>query len=284
MKGAGIRFRGVTVFLVAILAAGLLATAASAATERVSIVRDSFGEPHIRGESAAATMYGFGYAQMQDQADYLLRNIYRSIGRSAEVEGSDCEPSLEACFLADQTTRLFRVPESAYERFRSLPAGDQTRFRAFAAGINAYVADHPDSVPSWAVSAGPVSGEDVVASTGWNFLMAQLANASQRLTFPLGPAASSRANSSKRLIDPVRDPAFRVEMKASNMFAVDGSRTASGKPILNVDPHLEFTGATQWYQAQLEYPGVTVQGVTFRGFPAIGIGNNGHVAWGHTAN
>ncbi|MGB0119803.1 MAG: penicillin acylase family protein [Solirubrobacterales bacterium] len=265
----------------------------------MSIVRDSFGEPHIRGESAAATMYGFGYAQMQDQADYLLRNIYRSIGRSAEVEGSDCEPSLEACFLADQTTRLFRVPESAYERFDSLPVDDQARFRAFAAGINAYVADHPDSVPPWAGSAGPVTAEDVVASTGWSFLMAQVANASKRLTFPLDPSptaavansegadspgASSRANSSKRLIDSVQDPAFRVEMKASNMFVVDGSRTASGKPILNVDPHLEFTGATQWYQAQLTYPGVSVQGVTFRGFPAIGIGNNGHVAWGHTAN
>ncbi len=50
------------------------------------------------------------------------------------------------------------------------------------------------------------------------------------------------------------------------------------------DPHLAWTGVSQWYEAQLNYGGTSVAGATWRGWPFIGIGSNGHVAWSATNN
>jgi acyl-homoserine lactone acylase PvdQ len=298
------RFLGVV--LAGALLTGGMVSAASAArgaphdgvgADRVTIVRDAHGEPHVFSQSAGGAMYGFAYAQMQDQADYVLANVYKAVGRSAEVEGDACAPNLSKCFQSDQLTHLFRIPEVAYEKFHELSRADQARYRGFADGINAYVRDHPLAVPAWATTAGPVMAQDVVASTEWAFAMAQLTRAGTALKFPTTVAGSAKSARSAaaaasdepgatggRFVDILEDPAFRVELPASNMFMVDGSKTASGRPILNSDPHLGWDGATQWYAAKISYPGVSVQGATFRGTPAIGIGYNGFVAWGHTAN
>ena len=41
--------------------------------------------------------------------------------------------------------------------------------------------------------------------------------------------------------------------EGSNVWAVDGRHTKSGKPILTYDPHLENGMATQWYQIHAKY-------------------------------
>jgi acyl-homoserine-lactone acylase len=289
--------------LIVLAVTGTLLLASSAgAAEDVRIVRDSHGEPHISAPTAAGAMYGFAWAQMEDQADYILRNLYAATGRSAEVLGSDCKPNLTKCFEADQLTRLFRIPDVAKSRFGELSEDDRSRFEAFAAGINAYVAEHPDQVPVWARNK-QITGPDVVASVQWSFVMAQLNRAKSAFKFNTGPAPELRkanlrqsaskateagAETERNFLSVLDDPAYRIEMNASNMFAVDGTKTASGKPILNSDPHLAYEGSTQWYQARVSYGSgpdrVSVAGSTFRGLPAIGIGNNGYVAWGHTSN
>jgi penicillin amidase len=73
----------------------------------------------------------------------------------------------------------------------------------------------------------------------------------------------------------------------SNNWAVSGSRTAHGKPILADDMHLGISVPNTWYRAQIEWPAedgsqVRVTGVTLAGVPAVVVGSNGHVAWGFT--
>lgn len=68
----------------------------------------------------------------------------------------------------------------------------------------------------------------------------------------------------------------------SNNWAVSGSKTASGKPILCNDPHLGLNLPSIWYEMQLNAPGVNVYGVTLPGSPAIVIGFNDSIAWGVT--
>ena len=68
----------------------------------------------------------------------------------------------------------------------------------------------------------------------------------------------------------------------SNNWAVDGTKTASGKPILCNDPHLGFTLPAVWYAAHLSVSGENIAGVTFPGAPGIVIGHNDHIAWGIT--
>src|SRR3546814_20824140 len=45
----------------------------------------------------------------------------------------------------------------------------------------------------------------------------------------------------------------------SNNWAISGSKTASGYPILANDPHLNLTLPSLWYQVQLTGPGVNVR-------------------------
>jgi penicillin amidase len=68
----------------------------------------------------------------------------------------------------------------------------------------------------------------------------------------------------------------------SNNWAIAGSKTASGYPILANDPHLNLTFPSIWYQIQLEAPGVNVNGVSIPGAPCVIIGYNNHISWGVT--
>lgn len=68
----------------------------------------------------------------------------------------------------------------------------------------------------------------------------------------------------------------------SNNWAITGSKSATGLPILANDPHLGLSLPSIWYQMQLSAPGVNVYGVALPGCPGIVIGFNKDVAWGVT--
>ncbi len=76
-------------------------------------------------------------------------------------------------------------------------------------------------------------------------------------------------------------PAARPQI-GSNNWAVGGSKSVTGLPILANDPHLQLTLPSIWYQMQLSSPDVNVYGVALPGTPAIVIGFNKDVAWGVT--
>jgi acyl-homoserine lactone acylase PvdQ len=54
---------------------------------RVTIYRDTYGIPHVFGETDASAMFGFAYAQAEDNFWRLEDNYIRAVGRRAEVEG-----------------------------------------------------------------------------------------------------------------------------------------------------------------------------------------------------
>ncbi|MBK7762283.1 MAG: penicillin acylase family protein [Bacteroidetes bacterium] len=68
----------------------------------------------------------------------------------------------------------------------------------------------------------------------------------------------------------------------SNNWAVAGSKTKSGKPILCNDPHLPLNLPSIWYENQIHTPTINVYGVSLPGAPSIVIGFNDSIAWGFT--
>lgn len=68
----------------------------------------------------------------------------------------------------------------------------------------------------------------------------------------------------------------------SNNWAVDGSKTASGRPILCNDPHLGLNLPSLWFEMQLTTPEFSAYGVSFPGSPNIIIGFNEHISFGFT--
>ena len=70
----------------------------------------------------------------------------------------------------------------------------------------------------------------------------------------------------------------------SNNWVVSGEHTATGKPLLANDTHLELTIPPIWYELHMTAPGWNVKGITFPGAPLVIIGHNDRIAWGFTNN
>src|SRR3984893_19125049 len=70
----------------------------------------------------------------------------------------------------------------------------------------------------------------------------------------------------------------------STNWVVSGAHTATGKPLLANDAHLELSVPSIWYQVHLTAPGWNVAGFTFPGDPLVVIGHNDRIAWGFTNN
>ena len=68
----------------------------------------------------------------------------------------------------------------------------------------------------------------------------------------------------------------------SNNWAVSGTKTQSGQPILANDPHLGLNLPSIWFVVQLQTPEVNVLGATLPGAPGVIIGCNDSIAWGVT--
>jgi len=68
----------------------------------------------------------------------------------------------------------------------------------------------------------------------------------------------------------------------SNNWAVNGSKSITGNPILCNDPHLQLTLPSIWYELQIHTPEFNAYGVSIPGIPGIVIGFNENIAWGET--
>jgi len=80
-------------------------------------------------------------------------------------------------------------------------------------------------------------------------------------------------------IKPNEKPAKGV---GSNNWAVDGTKTQTGSPILCNDPHLKLSLPSIWYIIHLQSPDVNVMGASLPGVPAVISGFNDSIAWGVT--
>ena len=68
----------------------------------------------------------------------------------------------------------------------------------------------------------------------------------------------------------------------SNNWAVSGTKTKSGRPILCNDPHLGLNLPSIWFEIQVSTPNFNTYGASFPGSPAVMIGFNDSIAWGET--
>jgi penicillin amidase len=71
---------------------------------------------------------------------------------------------------------------------------------------------------------------------------------------------------------------------ASNAWAADASRSATGSTLMANDPHLQLTAPTTWYLARLQLSSGGVIGATIPGIPAIMAGRSESIAWGLTSS
>ena len=129
----------------------LLAAANLFAAEKTEILWDTHGVPHIFAADREGMFRAHGYAQMQNQANLLLKLYGESRGRAAEYWG----PShLEL----DKWVQLNGVPERAKEWYAAQDPTFRKYCDAFAAGINEFGKAHPDQIAAEYRVVLPVTG------------------------------------------------------------------------------------------------------------------------------
>lgn len=111
-----------------------------AQAERVEIIRDDFGVPHIYGKSDADAVFGLLYAQCEDDFRRVERNYVWAIGRLAELEG-------EEAIYSDLRANLYMTEAEAKAAYQTAPDWLKELCVAFAAGINYYLHTHPEVNP-----------------------------------------------------------------------------------------------------------------------------------------
>jgi penicillin amidase len=77
-------------------------------------------------------------------------------------------------------------------------------------------------------------------------------------------------------------PTYPTDGAGSNNWVVDGTLTASGKPMLANDPHLGSRIPSTWYLAHVTAGDFEIIGATLPGAPAVALGRNRRIAWGAT--
>src|SRR3970282_841108 len=70
--------------------------------------------------------------------------------------------------------------------------------------------------------------------------------------------------------------------EGSNNWVVDGTLSATGKPLLASDPHRAVVLPSLRYMVHLVAPGWNVIGSGEPALPGVSIGHNEHGAWGLT--
>ncbi len=281
----------------------------------LQIVRDRSAIPHVFAESEVDAYFGLGYAHAQDRLFQLELNRRVATGTLAALVGED---ALEL----DRLFRTLDLAHVAEQVVAQLDDDTRAVLDAYARGVNAWLAEVPVLPPEFQLlrcRPAPFTPRDAALfvkllawqlSGNWSeelwrlrlsarlspaqlaeFLppqpgdaplpFAQLLHTYQALE--LGPAQPhTRALSAAAEALAHLAPSRHGEAVGSNNWAVDGTRSESGKPLLANDPHLALSAPSQWYFAHLEAPGLSVIGATLPALPGVILGHNGKVAWAFT--
>jgi penicillin amidase len=268
----------------------------------VTIMRDENAFVHIFAQTLNDAYAGLGFAHAQDRLWQLELMKRVSQGRLAEIIGED---GLEYDYLA-HTLNLAEMGRITGERMNQ---ETKAATASYVSGINAYIDSHSGAWPlefillgvepsRWTVADSLImAGIGMFGMPNWED---ELVNA--RLSSLIGqdrlqdflpeypadaPVTHDPRNSAVETDIAQKVPAmaswpFRAGGFSSNTWAIHGSHTSTGKPILASDPHGGLAAPTDYYLARLLGPDFEVLGASFPGLPGFLLGANANIAWGLT--
>jgi penicillin G amidase len=270
----------------------------------VEVRRDRWGVPHIRAASRHDLWFGEGFCHGQDRLWQL--DLYRRIGsgRLAEIAG-------RAGVQTDRFMRTLGLRRASEREAAAMDPGLRSELEALCAGVNAAAADRPLPVELQLLRLGfePFTPADALTltkllsfglSTNWEreLLRAEMtrelgAELAVRLDpgYPRenpvvltpGVAWEGDGLALAEQIAAVRDTiGLAVGATGSNNWAVSGSRSATGGPLLAGDPHLPPSMPGIVYQVGLYLGDRHCRGASLPGLPGVMMGQNNDVAWSFT--
>ncbi len=241
------------------------------AAGKTEILWDKYGVPHIFAASREQMFYAHGWAQMQNQANLLLRLYGESRGRAAEYWGPT---HLEL----DKWVQTNGVPELAKVWYDAQDPTFRIYLDAFARGMNDYAKANPDAIGAEYRAVLPISGLDVVEHS---LRAVHFGYMGSRERMQREVTASLRG----RTVAELRTPLEEELAGESNTWAIGPPHSASGKAMLIVNPHLSWGDTFYRYmEVHLVGPGYDLYGAPQIGFPVPVVGFNRKAGWARTVN
>ncbi len=281
----------------------------------VEIVRNNANVPHIFGETDADVFFALGYAHAQDRLWQMTMLRRTAQGRLSELFG-------ERTVGIDEVLRRYDFYTLAVSSVAAQDDETTSALQAYSNGVNAWLGEvnagaRGRGAPEMWLFSHPISPWQPADSLAILKLMAlQL---SSHLENEVLRARTSLVVSNERLADILPDdptqgvaalpeyaqlvpnvPTYTANMRAdddplapfkppalagaSNAWAANATRSASGATILANDPHLELTAPAIWYLARLELSSGGVIGGTIPGMPLVLSGRGDSIGWGLTSS
>ena len=278
-------------------------------TAAVTVRYDERGVPHIRAENEPDLYRALGYVHAQDRLFQMEMVRRLAQGELAEVLGPKLI-EVDRLFRTLGIRSRARVMAAALD----LQSPSAKALTAYLDGVNQFQARHPAPIEFdlLGIPKRPFTAQDTIAVTGYlAYTFAAALRTEPVLTYvrdklgadylkvfdleahakgvlgnPSGSAMSEApwqhltrvAALGARALELAGLPAF----EGSNAWAIAGSRTASGKPMLAGDPHIGFSAPAVWYEAHLSAPGFELYG-HYQALNANALlGHNNQFGWSLT--
>jgi len=306
-KGALIRMAAFAALLITLVTQAPLSRGAAAqntALEKiarsVTIYRDNWGAPHVYGPTDASVIFGFIYAQAEDNFWQIEDSYIQALGRASEVYG---EQSLNA----DLTNRALEIVKISQADYTKLSPQMKEICQAPADGLNYFLEKNPQVKPRlitrfepWHLLAfGRFAQYQLFIYRRAGIRDAEIRTAVQEVKAEGqgGGGSEDRRSkiedrgSSNALQFSILDPQSSIlgpsgdDVIGSNTWAIAPAKSASGQAMLFINPHQPFFGPGQWIEGHVHSEsGWNMAGATFPGSPFPSLGHNDNLGWSHTVN
>jgi len=228
--------------------------------QKIDIVRDRWGVPHIFAKTDAEVAYGLAYAHAEDDFKTIQTSFIaakRMLGRLNGKSGA----------TIDYVGWLIRARELVAAKYATdISPAYRAVLTGYCAGFNAYARTHPGEVLLKRLF--PIVPEDILAFSVLQLFIA--CGGDTALAAIFGGTVPAL-------------PQFQPG--GSNAYAFNSRATADGSVMLAINSHQPLDGPVSWYEAHLcSEEGWNILGALFPGSPSILLGCNEYLGWGHTVN
>jgi penicillin G amidase len=263
----------------------------------VTVIRDTWGIPHVFSENERDLFAAIGYVQAQDRLWQMEMMRRMAEGRVAELFGREAVPT-------DLFARTLDLAGAAEKAWSALGEAERGQLTAYAEGVNAYrrtgrlplefrlLVHRPEPWrPQQSIYPHLLAAYLYSHNLNEELFFARVApRVGKTLAAELLPTAGRRLARTElaalpdyaglRVAEmPRLWPGSAAAAEASNAWVVDGSRSASGKPLLAGDPHTYFYQPSIVYEMGVHGGGRDVAGYFTAGSPYAVIGRNARIAW-----
>ncbi|MGA9769340.1 MAG: acylase [Blastocatellia bacterium] len=283
-----LRSLSVIAIMLTFSAAAFPATKTDAKLEKiarsVTIYRDAYGVPHIYGPTDASCVFGYAYAQAEDNFWQVEDSYIRALGRASEVYG-------DRTLNDDLLNHALEIPRLARDEYDRSNKRVRELCQSLADGFNYFLAHNPQVKPRlitqfepWHIFAFNRFALYQLFIFGKTGLKVDEIRTAVR-EGDAEAAAGKSAISSLSISDLYESQDGLEAVVGSNMWTVTPAKSASGYAMLFINPHQPFFGPGQWYEGHVHSDeGWNMSGASFfgSGFPTIG--HNEYLGWSHTVN